>query len=119
MRFGSQLDIAGIIAPSADADRSIRYLTKYLTKSVTETYTDPDGAPLDPAYEAHIDRLHEQLLVPACAPECLQLAALRDPTQGRRSRPVPGCACQRHTTGRTSASAAAASKSPAPGQARP
>ena len=46
MRFGSQLDIAGIIAPSADADRSIRYLTKYLTKSVSETYVDPEH--LDP-----------------------------------------------------------------------
>jgi len=27
MGFGSQIDIAGIIAPSKDADRSIRYLT--------------------------------------------------------------------------------------------
>jgi hypothetical protein len=32
-RFGKQLDMAGIIAPSDDADRAIRYLTKYLTKS--------------------------------------------------------------------------------------
>jgi hypothetical protein len=37
MRFGTQVDIKGIIAPSADADRSVRYLTKYLTKSVTDT----------------------------------------------------------------------------------
>ena len=42
MRFGAQVDIAGIIAPRPDADRSIRYLVKYLTKSVAETYTDPD-----------------------------------------------------------------------------
>ncbi len=27
VRFGSQVDSAGIIAPSADADRAIRYLT--------------------------------------------------------------------------------------------
>ena len=38
-RFGKQLDMAGIIAPSADADRAIRYLTKYLTKSIADTYT--------------------------------------------------------------------------------
>ena len=68
MRFGAQLDIAGIIAPSADADRSIRYLTKYLTKSVSETYTDPDH--VDPLYEAHIDRLHDQVLHLPCSEAC-------------------------------------------------
>ena len=41
MRFGTQIDMAGIIAPSDDADRAIRYLTKYLTKSIADTYT-PD-----------------------------------------------------------------------------
>src|SRR5829696_9653106 len=40
MRFGVQSDMRGIIAPSADADRAVRYLTKYLTKSVTEAYDD-------------------------------------------------------------------------------
>jgi hypothetical protein len=41
-RFGSQLDMAGIIAPSEDADRAIRYLTKYLSKSIASTFADPD-----------------------------------------------------------------------------
>jgi hypothetical protein len=68
MRFGSQIDIAGIIAPSADADRAIRYLTKYLTKSVAETYTIPEHADL--AYEAHIDRLHEQVRSLPCSEAC-------------------------------------------------
>jgi hypothetical protein len=68
MRFGTQIDIAGIIAPSADADRSIRYLVKYLSKSVTETYTHPDHP--DRAYQAHIDRLHHQVLYLPCSPEC-------------------------------------------------
>ena len=40
MRFGSQLDMRGIIAPSPDADRAVRYLTKYLTKSVADAFTD-------------------------------------------------------------------------------
>lgn len=35
MRFGRQVDMAGIIAPSEDADRAVRYLTKYLTKAST------------------------------------------------------------------------------------
>jgi hypothetical protein len=70
MRFGSQVDIKGIIAPSQDADRAIRYLTKYLTKAVAETYTDPDGETVDPAYEAHIDRLHHEVRWLPCSPEC-------------------------------------------------
>lgn len=68
MRFGPQVDIQGIIAPSEDANRSIRYLTKYLTKSVAETYTDPEH--LDDRYEAHIDRLHEQVLYLPCSETC-------------------------------------------------
>lgn len=68
MRFGRQLDIKGIVAPSADADRSVRYLTKYLTKSVAETYTDDEH--LDPQYEAHIDRLHVEVQWLPCSPAC-------------------------------------------------
>jgi hypothetical protein len=70
MRFGSQVDIKGIIAPSRDADRAIRYLTKYLTKAVAETYTAPDDASIDPAYEEHIDRLHAEVRWLPCSPEC-------------------------------------------------
>ncbi len=68
MRFGSQLDIQGVIAPSPDADRSIRYLTKYLTKSVSETYADEDRP--EAAYETHIDRLHAEVRYLPCSPEC-------------------------------------------------
>lgn len=68
LRFGTQIDIKGIIAPSADADRSVRYLAKYLTKAVADTYADPDRP--EPAYQAHIDRLHEILLFLPCSPEC-------------------------------------------------
>jgi hypothetical protein len=70
MRFGAQVDIKGIVAPSTDADRAIRYLTKYLTKAVAETYTDPDGETPDVSYEAHIDRLHHETRRLPCSPEC-------------------------------------------------
>ena len=59
---------AGMIAPSADADRAVRYLTKYLTKSVSAAYTDRDQA--DPAYQAHIDRLHDEVRWLPCSPGC-------------------------------------------------
>lgn len=70
MRFGNQVDIQGIIAPSRDADRAIRYLTKYLTKTVAETYTDPDREVVDERYEAHIDRLHREVRWLPCSPDC-------------------------------------------------
>ena len=70
MRFGSQVDIKGIVAPSADADRAIQYLTKYLTKAVAETYAGPDDGGRDAAYEAHIDRVHQEVRWLPCSPEC-------------------------------------------------
>ena len=68
MRFGTQVDIQGIIAPSPDADRAIRYLTKYLTKSVAQTFTSPEQ--VDRAYERHIDRLHAQVRWLPCSEAC-------------------------------------------------
>ena len=69
LRFGSQLDMKGLLAGSADADRAVRYLCKYLTKAIADTYT-PDQAPADPAYEAHIDRLHQQVRWLPCSSRC-------------------------------------------------
>ena len=120
MRFGAQVDIDGIIAPSADADRAIRYLTKYLTKSVADTYAAPEGADPDAAYEAHIDRLWSELQAIPCSPECSVWLRYgmqpKDaglvPVPGRPARPSP-------TTASTSASAAVGSRSPVPGPARP
>ena len=66
MRFGRQLDMAGIIAPSPDADRAVRYLTKYLTKSVAGV-TDEDPCP---AAVAHVDRLQAELRWLPCSERC-------------------------------------------------
>ena len=95
MRFGNQVDIKGIIAPSADADRAIRYLTKYLTKSVSETYTNTEH--LDARYEAHVDRLHEELVFLPCSPECANW--LRYGVQPKDAGPglfPGGCASKSH-----------------------
>jgi hypothetical protein len=76
-RFGAQVDVKGIIAPSPDADRAIRYLTKYLTKSIAGTYTgansDSDAATdgrAAAAYERHVDRLHEEVRWLPCSSAC-------------------------------------------------
>ncbi|MET1058216.1 MAG: replication initiator [Nocardioides sp.] len=95
MRFGAQVDIKGIVAPSADAERSVRYLAKYLTKSISETFVDPEQP--DTRYEAHIDRLHEQLVFLPCSPECANWLRYgvepRDPGPGL----IPGmCSSRSH-----------------------
>ena len=69
VRFGQQSDMQGIISPSADADRAVRYLTKYLTKAIAEAHCD-DQADTDPAYLAHLDRLHGELRWLPCSPRC-------------------------------------------------
>jgi hypothetical protein len=69
VRFGQQTDLQGIIAPSADADRAIRYLTKYLTKTIAGSHTDDDMPP-DPAYLKHVDRLHSELRLLPCSSFC-------------------------------------------------
>jgi hypothetical protein len=66
MRFGTHHDIADIIAPSADADRAVRYLAKYLTKAIGDPLGDNSES--DPAREAHIDRLHAELRWLPCSP---------------------------------------------------
>ena len=61
-------------SPGQRTPSAVGYLCKYLTKSVADTYADPATSGLTDdqhtAYEAHIDRLHEQVLWPPCSPEC-------------------------------------------------
>jgi hypothetical protein len=74
-RFGAQVDVKGIIAPSVAADRAVAYLVKYLTKAIAHTHTptDPDtGRPVetDARRAAHVDRLAEELRHTPCSPRC-------------------------------------------------
>ena len=64
MRFGTQLDLQGVIPEHAD--QAVRYLAKYLTKAIGETHANPD----DPAYGRHLDRLHAELRYLPCSPRC-------------------------------------------------
>lgn len=72
VRFGPQVDIKGLLGGTPDSDRAVRYLCKYLTKDIATTYTDPtdEDTDLDPAYVAHIDRLHEEVRWLPCSPTC-------------------------------------------------
>ncbi|MGH3447521.1 MAG: replication initiator, partial [Nocardioidaceae bacterium] len=67
LRFGSQLDMAGLLAGSEDANKAVGYLCKYLTKSVADTY---DGETPKPAHRRHLERLHAETRWLPCTPEC-------------------------------------------------
>lgn len=95
MRFGTQVDIKGIIGNTDQTRRAVSYLCKYLTKAVSETYVD-DQAP-DPAYQAHIDRLHDEVRWLPCSGACANWLRYgvtpKDPTPGL----VPGeCSSKAH-----------------------
>ncbi|WP_210414771.1 replication initiator [Microlunatus elymi] len=95
LRLGPQLDMAGIVAPSEDADRAIRYLTKYLAKSIASAYVDGDDVDLE--YEAHVNRLHQELTYLPCSERCANW--LRFGIQPKNAGPglSPGaCASKAH-----------------------
>ena len=106
-RFGRQLDIQGIIAPSDTADRAIRYLTKYLTKSIAGTHSRLDeqtGQVVeDPAITGHIDRLHAHVRWLPCSPGCANWLRWgiqpKDPGPGLIPGMCPGRAHDRENLG--------------------
>ncbi|MGO4956838.1 replication initiator [Luteococcus sp. Sow4_B9] len=94
MRFGTQTDIKGIIAPSEDADRAVRYLVKYLNKSIAEPFADGDE--VDAAYEAHIDRLHAELRWLPCSEQCSNWLLYGVQPAGAVEGMVPGSCPKKH-----------------------
>ncbi|MEO3862489.1 replication initiator [Acrocarpospora sp. B8E8] len=71
-RFGTQLDMQGLLAGSADADQRTKYLTKYLTKSLGEGWeaTGADAAGGGSGRVEHARRLAEAVRWEPCSPEC-------------------------------------------------
>jgi hypothetical protein len=68
MRLGSQVDVKGILAGTADADRTIGYLTKYLAKSMSAPMGD--GQQTGSPAAAHHDRLAAEVRWLPCTPGC-------------------------------------------------
>ena len=66
MRLGAQVDVKGILAVSADADRTIGYLTKYLAKSMAAPMGD--GQESGSAAAKHQDRLAAEVRWLPCTP---------------------------------------------------
>jgi hypothetical protein len=105
MRFGTQADIRGIIAPSEEADRAIRYLTKYLTKAIAEPLAadSEDDGPGDDRREAHIDRLHAEVRWLPCSEHCANWLRYgiqpKNPTPGMQAGHCPSKAHDREHLG--------------------
>jgi hypothetical protein len=117
MRFGREMDMKGLIAPSPDADRAVRYLTKYLTKAISEPLDDDDG---NPAREAHLDRMHAELQFLPCSPRCANW--LRYGIQPEQPAPglIPGrCPSNAARSGASGRLRAAACWMPVSGPANP
>jgi replication initiator protein RepSA len=89
LRFGEQDDIAGLLAGTEKADRTVSYLCKYLTKAIADTYDD-DPDDLSKARAAHIDRLAREVRWLPCSPECSNWLRFGIQPKNARAGMVPG-----------------------------
>jgi len=65
VRFGTQVNVQGMLAGTPQADRRIGYLAKYLTKSIADCHeTDT------PAQRAHVEQLLTHLRWLPCSATC-------------------------------------------------
>lgn len=84
-RFGSQMDMQGVLAGTPDADQRIRYLAKYLTKSLGGGIGPEDGG-----RAAHAARLVEALRYEPCSPGCANWLRYGVQPKGAKEGMVPG-----------------------------
>ncbi|GAA2875343.1 hypothetical protein GCM10010517_36220 [Streptosporangium fragile] len=92
VRFGTQVDVQGVLAGSPDADQCIRYLSKYLTKSLGDTL-DPDNS----AQRAHAARMVEALRYEPCSPACPNWLRYGVQPKGAKAGMAPGrCRSKAH-----------------------
>lgn len=95
VRFGRQLDIKGIVGGTEQTSRAVSYLCKYLTKAIAESYTDPERTSV--AYEAHIDRLHQETRWLPCSETCANWLRFGITPKDPEPDLVPGqCASKAH-----------------------
>lgn len=65
VRFGAQVDARGVMPGTADAERTIRYVTKYITKHTGDCHKATTDR-----QRKHLDRLWQQLQLTPCTDRC-------------------------------------------------
>ncbi|HSL08287.1 MAG TPA: replication initiator [Pseudonocardiaceae bacterium] len=83
--FGQQVHSKGVLGGTEEAGRHIGYLTKYLCKNVAETVTQDTDA-----RHRHADRLHRELAVTPCSPQCAVWLLYGIHPLGATSKTMPG-----------------------------
>ncbi|MFI9409254.1 replication initiator [Nocardia gamkensis] len=85
VRFGTQVDVKGILGGTEEAGRHIGYLTKYLTKSIGDVIEPKSQRAAD-----HYDRLHEELCKTPCSPTCGLWFRYGVIPKGATAKTIPG-----------------------------
>ncbi|NKY89892.1 replication initiator protein [Nocardia veterana] len=85
VRFGSVMDIKGILGGTEEASRHVGYLTKYLTKAIGDVIEPETQRAAD-----HYDRLHAELAITPCSPSCGLWFRYGVVPKGATAKTVPG-----------------------------
>jgi hypothetical protein len=88
VRFGEQVHVKGILGGTEEAGRHIGYLTKYLTKTIHQAAGLDEGA--TQAQPDHIHRLHAELQITPCSPQCAVWLLYGVQPRGARHSMTPG-----------------------------
>lgn len=95
IRFGSQLDLQGIISNEGDADRRVAYLTKYLAKDFGEAFGVDSAS--TPRQRRHLDRLHREVRFLPCSTRCTNWLRFGIQPDGAGPGMAPGeCSAKAH-----------------------
>ena len=85
VRFGTQVDIQGVLGDTEQAGHCLRYLVKYVTKSLDECH-EPDSS----SAIAHVDRLAHALRFEPCSPTCANWLLYGVVPENAKAGLVPG-----------------------------
>jgi hypothetical protein len=88
VRFGPQVHAKGILGGTEEAGRHIGYLTKYLTKSISQAAGLGEHA--TDAQREHAARLHAELQITPCSPQCPVWLLYGIQPKGARHSMTPG-----------------------------
>jgi len=85
VRFGTQVNIQGVLGGSREAGSALRYLVKYLTKSISDCHH-----PATDTAAEHVQRLTETLRYEPCSSRCPNWLHYGVAPEGGKAATAPG-----------------------------